>query len=94
MSTRRSSRATLTIINELGLHARAATVLVQLASKYESDLFITKDGREINGKSIMGVLLLTATKGTDIDLCARGADCDELIAAISALVADRFGEER
>ena len=58
----------LTIINDLGLHARAATLLVQTASRFESDLYISKDGRQINGKSIMGVLLLTAGKGTELEI--------------------------
>lgn len=89
-----TAEATLTIINELGMHARAATVWVQLASRYESDLFIGKDGREVNGKSIMGVLLLTATMGTQIHVRAEGPDCQELIAALGKLVANRFGEDR
>ncbi len=89
-----TATATFTIINELGLHARAATVWVQLASKYESDVFIIKDGREVNGKSIMGVLLLTATKGTQIDVRVEGEDCEELLTALAQLVEDRFGEER
>ena len=89
-----TAETTLTIINELGMHARAATVWVQLASRYESDLFIGKDGREVNGKSIMGVLLLTATRGTQIHVRAEGPDCQELVAALGELVANRFGEDR
>lgn len=89
-----TATATMKIINELGMHARAATVWVQLASEYESDVYISKDGREINGKSIMGVLLLTATRGTTIEVRAVGPDCEELIAALEELVANRFGEER
>jgi phosphocarrier protein len=84
----------LTIINDLGLHARAATLLVQTASKYSSDLYISKDGRQINGKSIMGVLLLTAGKGTELDIQAVGEDCHQLIAAIEELVRNKFGEGR
>jgi len=89
-----TATATMKIINELGMHARAATVWVQLASEYESDVYISKDGREINGKSIMGVLLLTATMGTTIEVRAEGPDCEELIAALEELVTNRFGEER
>ena len=84
--------ATLTIVNELGLHARAATMLVQLAARFESELYISKDGREVNGKSIMGVLLLTATKGSRIGIKAVGGDCEQLVEAVARLVADKFGE--
>jgi phosphocarrier protein len=80
------------IQNELGLHARAATKLVQLASKYPCELTIAKDGNEVNGKSIMGVLMLVATKGTTILLRARGDRAAEAVAAIAALVDDKFGE--
>ena len=89
-----TATASVTIINELGLHARAATVVVQTASEFNADFFISKGGREINGKSIMGVLLLTAAKGSVLQLRAEGPDCVELIAAIERLVRDKFGEER
>ena len=84
----------LTIINALGLHARAATLLVQTASRFNADLYISKEGRQINGKSIMGVLLLTAGKGTELEIEAIGSDCADLIAAIEALVENKFGEEQ
>jgi len=87
------ARATLEIVNELGLHARAATALVQLASRFESELYLSKDGREVNGKSIMGVLLLTATQGSRIEVRAEGPDAEDLVRAISDLVAGGFGEE-
>jgi phosphocarrier protein HPr len=83
---------TLKIQNELGLHARAATKLVQLASKYPCELTITKDGHEVNGKSIMGVLMLVASKGSTITLRARGEKCQESVDAIAALIDDKFGE--
>ncbi len=89
-----SCEATLTIQNELGLHARAATVFVQMASEYQADVFITKDGREVNGKSIMGVLTLVASKGTQIHLRAEGSDAEEMIGALSRLVHEKFGEVR
>jgi phosphocarrier protein len=82
----------VTIQNELGLHARAATKLVQLASKYPCELTISRDGNEVNGKSIMGVLMLVASKGTTIVLHARGDRAAEAVAAIAALVDDKFGE--
>lgn len=84
---------TVGIINKLGLHARAAAKLVTLASKFESDITIRKDGREVSGKSIMGVLMLAAAKGSEITLIASGSDSDTAIAELSQLIADRFGEE-
>jgi phosphocarrier protein len=84
----------LTIENELGLHARAATMFVQVAAKYQSDILIIKDGREVNGKSIMGILTLVASKGTKIRVRATGSDAEAFIEAISKLVKDKFGEER
>ena len=86
--------ATIRIVNELGLHARAATMLVQLAGEYESELVLVKDGREVNGKSIMGVLMLTATLGSEVEVRAEGPDAKQLVAAVAALAADRFGEPR
>lgn len=83
---------TLTIENELGLHARAATMFVQVASKFDADVSVTKDGREVNGKSIMGVLTLVASKGTHIYVRAEGRQANEVVEAIGKLVADKFGE--
>jgi phosphotransferase system HPr (HPr) family protein len=83
---------TVVIQNELGLHARAATKLVQTASKYPCEVTLTKDGHEVNGKSIMGVLMLVASKGTTITLKAKGDKAAEAIAAIAALIDDKFGE--
>jgi len=80
------------IVNELGLHARAATKLVQLASKYPCDVTLTKDGHEVNGKSIMGVLMLVASKGTTVTIKAKGDKAAEAVAAIVALIDDKFGE--
>jgi phosphocarrier protein HPr len=84
--------ATLTIVNDLGLHARAATVFVRVAAKYESELFVEKGGREVNGKSIMGLLTLIAARGTKIHLRSEGPDGEQQIAALSQLIADKFGE--
>jgi phosphocarrier protein HPr len=80
------------IQNELGLHARAATKLVQLASKFPCELTIAKDGNEVNGKSIMGVLMLVASKGTWVTLKAKGDKAQEAIDAIAKLIDDKFGE--
>ena len=85
---------TVQIKNELGLHARAATKLVQLASKYPCEITIAKDGHEVNGKSIMGVLMLVASKGSVITLKAKGDRADEALAALEKLIDDKFGEDR
>ncbi len=80
------------IQNELGLHARAATKLVQIASKFPCEVTITKDGHEVNGKSIMGVLMLVASKGTMVTLKAKGERAAEVVGLIEALINDKFGE--
>jgi phosphocarrier protein len=80
------------IQNELGLHARAATKLVQLATKYPCELTVSKDGHEVNGKSIMGVLMLVASKGTWVVLKAKGDKAQEAVDAIAKLIDDKFGE--
>ena len=80
------------IQNELGLHARAATKLVQLATKYPCEITVTKDGHEVNGKSIMGVLMLVASKGTTVTVKAKGEKAAEAIDAIGKLIDDKFGE--
>jgi len=82
------------IQNELGLHARAATKLVQLASKFPCELTLTKDGHEVNGKSIMGVLMLVASKGTTVLVRAKGEKAAEAIDAIGKLIDDKFGEDK
>ena len=84
---------TVEIINRLGLHARASAKLVTLASKFTSDVRAKKDGREVSAKSIMGVMMLAAAKGSSITLIAEGEDAAEAVEALSQLVADRFGEE-
>jgi len=83
---------TLQIQNELGLHARGATRLVETASKYPCDVTVTKDGHEVNGKSIMGVLMLVASKGSTVTLRAKGEKAQEAVDAIAALIDDKFGE--
>jgi phosphocarrier protein HPr len=89
-----AAKRTVVIKNELGLHARAATKFVQLAGKYPCEVTVTKDGNEVNGKSIMGVLMLVASKGTSITIGATGAQADAAVAALCQLVDDRFGEDR
>lgn len=81
------------ITNKLGLHARAAAQLVNLANRYVSDIRINKDGTEVNGKSIMGVLMLAAPKDARIQVLADGPDAAEAVEAIGALIDRKFGEE-
>ena len=81
------------ILNRLGLHARAAAQLVRLANGFASEIRVAKDGMEVNGKSIMGVLMLAAPKDTKILIRATGTDAEEAVAAIGELIAGKFGEE-
>ena len=81
-----------TIVNDLGLHARAATKLVQLASKYPCDVQLSHQGQAANAKSVMGVLLLCGSKGTVVEVTATGAQAAECVKAIGELIASRFGE--
>ena len=83
---------TLTIVNKLGLHARAAAKLVTLASKFKSDIRVKKDAREVSGKSIMGVMMLAAAKGSRITLRAEGTDAEQALEALEALIARKFDE--
>ncbi len=88
-----SMERTVDIVNRLGLHARAAAKLVTLASKFESDIQVRKDSRQVSGKSIMGVMMLAAAKGSQITLIADGPDAEQALDELAALVADRFGED-
>ena len=82
----------VTIINKLGLHARAASKLVNKANQFESEVFIDKQGNRINAKSIMGVMMLAASKGTEILLEVDGGDEDDCMKAVVQLIEDRFEE--
>ena len=80
------------ITNKLGLHARASTKLTQTASKYVSEVWITRNGRRVNAKIIMGVMMLAAAQGSFVTLEAQGTDEQAAIDALAALIADYFGE--
>lgn len=84
---------TFTIKNRLGLHARAAALLVKTANRFVSDVSLEKDGLEVNGKSIMGLLMLAATKGTRITLKVEGKDAEQAIETLGKLIENKFGEE-
>ena len=80
------------IVNKLGLHARAAAKLTHIASGFQSEIWLSRSGRRVNAKSIMGVMMLAAGKGSTITIEANGADADAALAAITKLIGDRFGE--
>ncbi|MCR8913641.1 HPr family phosphocarrier protein [Marinobacter panjinensis] len=85
-------RRPITIINKLGLHARAAAKLVATASDFESSVQISRNDRKVDAKSIMPVMMLAASQGTEVELIADGPDESEAIEALSALIDDYFGE--
>ena len=84
--------ATVRISNKLGLHARASAKLTKLAGSFASDVFMARSGRRVNAKSIMGVMMLAAGLGTDVEIETIGSDEDEAFTAIVALIEDKFGE--
>ena len=81
------------IINKLGLHARASALFVKTASRYASEVKLAKEGVEVNGKSIMGIMMLAASKGTTVTLAVDGADETEAMQVIGELIENGFGEE-
>ena len=83
----------VTVVNQLGLHARAAARFVHLATRFESHIRVTRDTKVMDGKSIMGILLLAAGRGTTITITADGRDEAEAVAALARLVESGFGEE-
>jgi phosphocarrier protein len=83
---------TFVIVNALGLHARAAAQLVQVANRYRSEIHVEKDGATVNGKSIMGVLTLAAAKGSCIKVSCEGEDAEPAMAALAKVIENGFGE--
>lgn len=83
----------VTILNKYGLHARPAAEFVKLANRFSSEVWVSKEQVEVNGKSIMGVMMLAAERGSTVDIRASGEDAREAVDALAQLVADRFGEE-
>jgi len=92
MAAEDRAEKTLQIQNELGLHARAGTKFVQIASKFPCEVTVTKASNEVNGKSILSLLTLMAPKGTTLTIRAKGDRSEEAIAALAALIDDKFGE--
>ena len=85
-------KTTITISNKLGLHARASAKLTKLASGFRSDVFMTRNGRRVNAKSIMGVMMLAAGMGSQVELETAGDDERPMMDALLALINDKFGE--
>ena len=85
-------RTTIRVSNKLGLHARASAKLTKLASSFQSEVVLSRNGRRVNAKSIMGVMMLAAGIGSDVELEAEGADEESVVKAVTALFADKFGE--
>ena len=80
------------IVNKLGLHARAAAKLTHIASGFQSDIWLSRAGRRVNAKSIMGVMMLAAGRGSTVTIEAEGSDAQAALAALTKLIAERFGE--
>jgi phosphocarrier protein HPr len=91
--TEASAKGRFEIINNLGLHARAATKLVQLANRFPCTIDIVRDGQRANAKSVMGVLLLCGAKGTIVEVAATGVEAEQAVSSIGTLIAERFGED-
>jgi len=81
------------IANKLGLHARASAKLTQTASKFAADVWVSRNGRRVNAKSIMGVMMLAAAKGSRVAIETDGADADQALAALVTLIENKFGED-
>ena len=86
------AKAHAEIVNKLGLHARASAKLTQVASAYGCEIWLTRNNRRVNAKSIMGVMMLAAGKGSTVTIEAEGADAEAALAALLQLIADKFGE--
>jgi phosphocarrier protein HPr len=85
-------RRECTIVNRLGMHARAAAAFVRTASRFQANVELEKDGERVNGKSIMGLMMLAAARGSTVTLVCEGPDAEQACAALEGLIRDRFGE--
>lgn len=84
----------ITIINKLGMHARASAKFVSLASAFNSEITLARNGQRVNGKSIMGIMMLAAGKGTELEVCANGIDEHQAVADLCSLINERFEEDQ
>jgi phosphocarrier protein len=82
----------LIVINKLGMHARASAKFVSLAAEFSAEITLKRNGQQVNGKSIMGIMMLAAAKGAEIELCADGKDEKKAVEALAELINNRFGE--
>ena len=89
-----TSQGTFTIVNEKGLHARASAKFVDMVEQFDASATIEKDGVDACGDSIMGLLMLVASKGTQVDITTEGGQAQELLTALGELIANRFGEDQ
>ena len=83
----------VTIVNRLGMHARPAAMFVRIASRYRSEVWVEKEGERINGKSIMGLMMLAAGQGSKLRISCEGSDAEELLRELEQLIANRFSED-
>jgi phosphocarrier protein len=90
-ATRRSAVARIT--NKRGLHARAAAKIVEAAARFKSQIIVKRDGQSVDARSIMGLMMLAASTGADVEISVEGEDCDAALTAILALIEAKFGEE-
>lgn len=93
MSVSSKRVATIRIANKRGLHARASAKVVEAAARFQSEIMVTKDGQAVNARSIMGLMMLAASLGSEVEISAEGPDSEEAMAAILALAEAKFGEE-
>ncbi len=89
----RTVKKTLKVQNQLGLHARAAAELVKVTSEFRSEIMLSKDGMKVNGKSIMGLMMLAASKGSQVVVTVEGPDAEECMRAVEELFNNKFGED-
>jgi phosphocarrier protein HPr len=83
----------ITIVNRLGLHARPAAMFVRIATRYRSEVWVEKEGEKINGKSIMGLMMLAAGQGSKLNICCEGPDADKVMEELEQLIQQKFNEE-
>ena len=93
MSDAPLAKKVCTVVNKLGIHARPAALFVKVANKYRSDILVEKDGEEVNGKSIMGLMMLAAAQGSKITVTAKGADAEAAVKELEQLFANKFNED-
>ena len=93
MSDAARQTAVVRITNKRGLHARASAKIVEAAARFQSVITVNRDGQSVNARSIMGLMMLAASTGAEVEICAEGADAAEALIAIVALVGAKFGEE-